>query len=50
MWNFKRHFYVEIVIGEIFANKEEFVVYICRFGESFYMVGFEETRLSRVFG
>ena len=38
------------VIGEIFTNKEEFVVYICRFGESFYMVGFEETRLSRVFG
>ena len=35
MFNHKRDFYTEAVIGEIFSKKEEFVLCICRFGEAF---------------
>ena len=57
IYNYKCHFYSEIVTGKIFSKKEEFILSICRFGESFWLsasgfckVGFEEIRHIRVVG
>ena len=38
MCKHERHFYLEIVTGEIFSNNEEFVLCICKFGEGFWGV------------